>query len=761
MKDPVCGMNVDESAPFQYQYLNQNYFFCCKECLIEFKKEPNHYLQPKKKQAINSKLNQMMHTCPMHPEIQKIGPGDCALCGMALEPEMLSLEAGPSLEEMEMSRRFKVSLFFTVPLFVFSMSEMVFSIQWDQMLNSWPFIQALLVTPVVFWAGIPLWKKGFQSFVTLHFNMFTLIFMGTAVAYLYSLLLLFFPKFFSHALGMNHSGMSYYFEAASVITTLVLLGQVLELKARGKTGNAIRMLLTLTPKEAIKVFGNGNEFPIELELIQKGDRLRVRPGDQVPVDGKVLEGHSSIDESMLTGESIPVEKGVSDLVIAGTVNESGTLVIEAEKVGSETVLAQMIKCVGEAQRSRASIQRIADQVSAYFVPMVIFISLLTSVLWFYFGPEPKLVFALINSVSVLLIACPCALGLATPMSIMVGMGLAAKNGVLFKNADALERLSKVDTLVFDKTGTLTIGKPKVQKIVSFSPFTENQILELAGALEKASAHPLAQAVLNEVRARALSADIQVDHFLSLSGQGLLGEWQGRKVGFGNQRLMNELKVSLLEAVDLEKELLSDGATVMYCSVDSKLAGFIVVKDEIKDNASSVIQILRNKGFRVLMLTGDHASAAKQVAVALGIDEFRSEVMPDQKASWVRQLQNEGRNVLMIGDGVNDALSLVEASVGMAMGNGSNIALESASIAILKGDLNGVIKAIELSRATLKNIKQNLFFAFFYNFLGVPLAAGVFYPWFGILLSPMWASAAMSLSSVSVIANALRLNRAKV
>jgi Cu+-exporting ATPase len=691
----------------------------------------------------------------MHPEIRQVGPGTCPICGMALEPVLATADAGPNPELLDMTRRFWIGLVLTVPVFVLEMgAHLVGAHGWiDPIRSNW--LQFAFATPVVLWAGWPFFVRGWQSVLTRNLNMFTLIAMGTGVAYVYSVVATLLPGIFPPTLRGNGGAVPVYFEAAAVITVLVLLGQVLELRARAATSGAIRALLDLAPKTARRVREDGSDEEIALDTVKVGDRLRVRPGEKVPVDGEVLEGRSALDESMVTGESMPVTKEPGHKVVAGTLNQSGSFVLRAEKVGRDTLLAQIVQMVAQAQRSRAPIQRLADQVSGWFVPLVIGVALVAFVAWAVFGPEPRFAHGLVAAVSVLIIACPCALGLATPMSIMVGVGRGAQAGVLIKNAEALERMEKVDTLVVDKTGTLTEGKPKVVAVVPAAGFTEGDVLRLAASVERASEHPLAAAIVKAAQERNIEL-AAVSGFDAPSGKGAIGMIEGRRVVLGNARFLAELGIATA-ALEAEAERLrQDGATAIFAAVDSKIAGVIAIADPVKPTTPTAIKALRDEGIRVVMLTGDNRTTADAVARRLGIAEVEAEVLPQEKSKVVEKLRREGRVVAMAGDGVNDAPALAAADVGIAMGTGTDVAIESAGITLLKGDLTGIVRARKLSAAVMRNIRQNLFFAFIYNAAGVPIAAGVLYPVFGILLSPVIAAAAMALSSVSVVGNALRL-----
>ena len=696
----------------------------------------------------------------MHPEIVRDGPGSCPICGMALEPMTVSAEEPENVELADMTRRFRVSTVLTVPLVLAAMRELIPGQPFEHTapaLLSWG--ELLLATPVVLWGGWPFFVRGWESLVNRSLNMFTLIAMGVGVAYVFSLVATMFPGIFPASFRGHGGGVDVYFEAAAVIVTLVLVGQVLELRARSQTGAAIRALLGLAPKTARRL-SDGREDDVPLEHVQPGDRLRVRPGEKVPVDGVVLEGKSAVDESMVTGEPIPVEKGPGDRVVGATVNGTGSLVMQAERVGAETLLARIVQMVAEAQRSRAPIQKLADTVSGYFVPAVVAVAVLTFTVWALVGPEPRAAFAVINAVAVLIIACPCALGLATPMSIMVAMGKGATFGVLFRNAEAIEVMRKVDTLVVDKTGTLTLGKPKLVSVQAASEWTEDGLLRLAASLERGSEHPLAAAIVAGAEERGVPL-VQVEGFESLTGKGVVGRIDGHDVALGNRRLMEDLGLAPGGLAATADNLRREGQTVMFVAIDRRPAGLVGVADPIKDTTLEAIRQLHDEKLRIVMLTGDNRTTAEAVARTLGIDDVIPEVLPEQKAEMIKQLQREGRVVAMAGDGINDAPALAQAEVGIAMGTGTDVAMESAGVTLVKGDLRGIVRARRLSRATLGNIKQNLFFAFVYNALGVPIAAGVLYPFFGLLLSPMFAAAAMSFSSVSVVGNALRLRRVRM
>ena len=694
----------------------------------------------------------------MHPEIRQNGPGACPICGMALEPELVTADSGPNPELIDMTRRFWIAVALTIPVLFLEMIPHLTGISFVPAEYSGP-LQFVFATPVVLWAGWPFFQRGYASIVSGNLNMFTLIAMGTGVAWLYSVIALLFPAIFPAAFRDHHGNVALYFEAAAVITTLVLLGQVLELRAREQTSGAIKALLNLAPKQARKIKEDGSEEDVAVDSIAVGDKLRVRPGEKIPVDGIVIDGRSSIDESMVTGESMPVTKEKDAKLIAGTVNQSGALVMRAEKVGRDTMLSQIVQMVAQAQRSAAPIQRLADRVSAWFVPLVILAALLAFAVWAMFGPEPRYGYGLVAAVTVLIIACPCALGLATPMSIMVGVGRGAQMGVLVKNAAALERLERVDTLVIDKTGTLTEGKPKLTKVVT-NAFSESELLRLAASVERASEHPLAQAIVNEANARKLALSDVYD-FNSPTGKGAFGRVESKHITLGNTPFLKERGIDTSE-FDFEADRLREnGATVIYVGIDAKTAGVLAIKDPVKATTREALEALKRDKIRLVMLTGDNKTTARAVADELGIEEVEAEVLPEQKAKIVEKLRSEGRVVAMAGDGVNDAPALAASDVGIAMGTGTDVAMESAGITLLKGDLMGIVRARHLSQATMKNIRQNLFFAFLYNAGGVPIAAGVLYPAFGILLSPIVGAAAMALSSVSVIGNALRLRFTKI
>ena len=761
--DPVCGMDVTpgDAAGGSAEHAGTTYWFCNPGCRERFVADPARFLHPSEPSQVAPGSprgkDTRVYTCPMHPEVRQVGPGSCPKCGMALEPLEVTADEGPNHELVDMTRRFRVSLALTVPVLALAMGEMLApSLVAALGPAAWLWSQLVLSTPVVLWGGWPFFVRGWQSLATRNLNMFTLIALGTGAAFAYSVFAVLFPDALPHA--MRHGGVPpVYFEAAAVITTLVLLGQVLELRARSATSGAIRALLGLQPKTARRLRQDGSEEDVPLEHVAVGDRLRVRPGERVPVDGVVLEGRSAVDEALVTGEPIPVEKEPGSRVTGGTVNGTGSFVMRADRVGADTLLAQIVRMVGLAQRSRAPIQRLADQVSAWFVPAVVAAAALTGLAWGLLGPEPRLAYALVNSVAVLIIACPCALGLATPMSIMVATGRGALAGVLIKHAEALETLEKVDTLLVDKTGTLTEGKPRLVSVVTADDVSEAEILALASGLERGSEHPLAAAILAGAAARGV-APTSVDAFRSLTGRGVIGEAGGRRVALGNARLLEELGIDAGELGKRAEALREEGQTVMFLAAGDVVVGILGVADPVKASAPQAIRDLQGEGLRVIMVTGDSAATARAVARTLGLDDVIAEVLPERKAEIVRRFQAEGRVVAMAGDGVNDAPALAAADVGIAMGTGTDVAMESAGITLVQGDLGGIVRARRLSRVTMRNIRQNLAWAFVYNVLGVPVAAGVLYPLTGLLLSPMIASAAMSLSSVSVIANALRLRR---
>lgn len=760
--DLVCGMTVNpETAVGQHDHNGKTYYFCSNGCLAKFKQNPENYLQLKDKQTGNLPKD-VEYTCPMHPQISQIGPGSCPICGMALEPRVFSLDAVEDDSELQgMTRRFWIGVILTLPLLLITMGEMLPGSPVMRFIapatSSW--LQAILATPVVIWGGWLFFERGWQSILNRSPNMFTLIAIGTGAAYLYSVVAILFPQIFPPTFRGHMGEVALYFEAAAVITTLVLLGQVLELRARSQTSSAIKALLGLAPKTARVVDADGGERDISLTDVTVGMLLRVRPGEKIPVDGEVSDGRSLVDESMVTGEPVPVEKTVGAKVVGGTVNGTGSFVMKAEHVGSETLLARIVQMVGEAQRSRAPIQKLADVVSFYFVPAVIVIAVITFVVWSIFGPSPQFVFALANAIAVLIIACPCALGLATPMSIMVGTGRGAMAGVLLKDAEALQTLEKVTTLVVDKTGTLTEGKPRLVSVKSLGD--ESEFLSLAGSIERQSEHPLAEAIVSGAEERGASFN-SVETFESITGKGITGRVNGRSVALGNQKLLDELSIVIDSKLGQQAdEWRSEGQTVMFVAIDNKHSGLLGVTDPVKESAKEAVDELYRHGIEIVMMTGDNSKTAAAVAQKLDIRKVIAEVLPADKAEQVGRLQEKGQVVAMAGDGVNDAPALAKAEVGIAMGTGTDVAMESSGVTLVKGDLRGIVRAITLSRATMRNIRQNLFFAFIYNTVGVPIAAGILYPFFGLLLSPIIASAAMTFSSVSVIMNSLRLRNLKL
>ena len=760
-KDLVCGMTVSiKDAKYHTIHSDEDYYFCSAGCLSKFKNEPEVYLKgrPKPKAMPQGTL----YTCPMHPEIIQDHFGDCPKCGMALE--VMGVPVGddlPNPELVDFTKRLKLGVVLSIPIFILEMGGHLFPAL-HNIINGQTssFIQFLLATIVIFWVAFPIFERGYKSVMTMNLNMWTLISIGTGVAYIYSVVAVLAPDIFPDNIKSDHGLIPVYFEAAVVIIVLVLLGQVLELKAREKTGSAIRSLLDLAPKQAVRIKADGSEEEVPLDQILVGDVVRVRPGEKIPVDGVVIEGHSYVDESMLTGEPIPVEKSPEELVTGATLNGQGSLSIRAERVGSETMLSQIVSMVADAQRSRAPIQKYADLIASWFVPIVLFISALAFAIWYTFGPEPNLANAFIAAVSVLIIACPCAVGLATPMSIMVGMGKGAQSGVLIRNAEALENFSNVDILVVDKTGTLTAGKPEVTDVVAMNAFSEDDVLSAAASLEGKSEHPLALAIVQEAAKRNITP-IKVENFYAETGKGITGDIDQKKIAVGNSKMMEMLKVKYENANENAQSLRSEGKTVMMISIDQKLAGLIAVADPIKSTTKKALDDLRLGGLHIVMITGDEENTAKAVAQKLGIDDIRASVLPAGKVDAIKEMQAQGNKVAMAGDGVNDAPALAQADVGIAMGTGADVAIESAGITVVGGELNAIVRARKLSTATMKNIKQNLFLAFVYNGLGVPIAAGLLYPSFGILLSPIIAAAAMSLSSLSVVSNALRLKFAKI
>nr|WP_219895690.1 heavy metal translocating P-type ATPase [Aquisediminimonas profunda] len=759
--DPVCGMSVDPAVTKHHAtHASQEYHFCSAGCQTKFVTHPDHYLGGKVEVPVSAVAGDVIYTCPMHPEVRQLGPGSCPICGMALEPATVSLDTGPSAELADMARRFWIALVLTLPVFTLEMGghltgHMLFV---GQQTSNW--IQFVLATPVVLWAGWPFFDRGWASLKSRRLNMFTLISMGVGVAYFYSLVAHFGPSLFPPAVRDRMGTVPVYFEAAAVITVLALLGQVLELRARERTSGAIRALLDLAPRTARRVTSHGHDEDVNLDAVVVGDHLRVRPGEKIPVDGMITEGRVSIDESLVTGESMPVTKEVGAKVIAGSLNKTGSFVMIAEKVGTETLLSRIVQMVAEAQRSRAPIQRMADQVSGWFVPAVIAVALVAAAFWVVLGPDPRLTYALVAAVSVLIVACPCALGLATPMSIMVGVGRGAQAGVLIKNAEALERFEKIDTLVVDKTGTLTEGRPAVTGIRTANGWEENEVLRLAASLERGSEHPLGEAIVRAGQERKLELET-VEDFDSPVGRGVTGRVSGKKVLLGGPRFMAEQKIDTADLNEAAEAMRAEGATAIFASVDGKIAGLLGISDPIKETSAQAIRELKADGIRIVMMTGDNRTTALAVAARLGIDAVEAEVLPEDKASVVQKLRAEGQSVAMAGDGVNDAPALAAAEVGIAMGAGADVAIESAGVTLLQGDLNGILRARRLSRAVMRNIRQNLVFAFVYNVAGIPIAAGALYPAFGWMLSPAIAAAAMALSSVSVITNALRLRMVRL
>ena len=811
MIDPICRMEVEpNNAAGKHEYKGQTYLFCSVHCLEAFKKDPERFLKtqahehgdhahdharvvpqthkdkaehgiyvcPMDPEVHESKPGacpkcgmalepaapsapsvKTEYVCPMHPEIVRPEPGSCPICGMALEPRTVTLEEEANPELIDMTRRFWVGVVLSAPIVLIAMSDLIPGqpIQRNFSPNILNWFQLVLATPVVLWGGFPFFQRGWTSIINRSLNMFTLIAIGVGTAYVYSAVATLFPHVFPESFRGHGGEVGVYFDAAAVITTLVLMGQVLELRARSKTSRAIKALLGLAPKTARLLRDDGTEIDVPLEQVKPGDRLRVRPGEKIPVDGIVLEGSTSVDESMITGEPIPVEKTKGSKVTGGTVNGTGSFVMRAERVGSDTLLAQIVRMVAEAQRSRAPIQKLADVVAGYFVPAVVLVAVVTFIIWAAFGPEPAMAYGLVNAVGVLIIACPCALGLATPMSIMVGTGRGATAGVLIKNAEALEVLEKIDTLVVDKTGTLTEGRPRLVSVVPARGQDQGELLFLAASLERGSEHPLAAAIVNGAEERGLKlADAR--EFRSITGKGVVGSVDGKRVALGNAKLLDDLNIDAGDLSAQAEELRKDGQTVMYVVIEGSVAGLISVADPVKSTTPEAIRMLHDDGIRIVMLTGDNRTTAEAVARKLGIDDVQAEVLPEQKGEVVKRLQAEGRMVAMAGDGINDAPALAQAHVGIAMGTGTDVAIESAGITLVKGDLRGIVKARRLSRGTMRNIRQNLFFAFVYNVLGIPIAAGVLYPFFGVLLSPIIASVAMTFSSVSVISNALRLNK---
>jgi Cu+-exporting ATPase len=759
VKDPICGMSVSpESAKNTSTHEGKVFYFCSAKCKAKFDQNPSQFFTSTKTAPITAET--IEYTCPMHPEIRKLGPGSCPICGMALEPVTASATEEDTSEYRMMLRRFWVGTVLSIPLLFVTMGGRRL-IHAESILMNLKWLELALSSPVILWGGWPFFVRFWESLKNRSLNMFTLIGLGVTVAYGYSLVAALFPGLFPSSFRDSMTGeVGLYFEAAAVIVTLVLLGQVLELKARGQTSAAIKALLGLAPKTARRIEANGSERDVPLEEIRVGDQLRVRPGEKIPVDSVVLSGQSSVDESMVTGESIPVEKAAGAKVIGATINGTGSLVIKAEKIGKDTLLAQIVQMVAEAQRSRAPIQKLVDQVSAYFVPAVVLVAVVTGITWALVGPDPKLAHGLVNAVAVLIIACPCALGLATPMSIMVATGRGATMGILFRNAEAIELMRKVNTLVVDKTGTLTLGKPKLVTLKALSPFAESDVQALSASIEQLSEHPLAAAIVAGAKEKGAGIS-KVENFKSITGKGASGSVQGKEVVVGNRALMSDISIDLQSVQPQVDALRNDGQTVMYVAIDKKLAGFIGVMDPIKETTVSAIRSLRDLGIKVVMVTGDNQLTASAIGKKVGVDQVMADVLPQKKAEIVKSLQAEGRFVAMAGDGINDAPALAQAQVGIAMGTGTDVAMNSAGVTLVKGDLVGIVRARALSLGTLRNIKQNLFFAFVYNSLGVPIAAGVLYPVFGILLSPIIAAAAMSLSSVSVVGNALRLKKVRL
>lgn len=759
--DPVCGMTVRlDAGKLSHEWDGEDFHFCSGKCHDRFVADPYFYASGNSQKTKQVAAEGTTYTCPMDPEIVQEGPGTCPICGMALEP-MGGVSDEPNHELMDFTRRLWVSVAAAVPLVILTMGPLVgLPVRVLIGENFALLLEFALATPVVLWAAWPFFQRGWTSIVTWNLNMWTLIMIGVGTAYIYSVVATFLPGLFPAGLKMEGGHMPVYYEAAVVIIALVFVGQVLELRARERTGDAIRALLDLAPKMARRILPNGDEYDAPLQNLVEGDRLRVRPGESVPVDGIVLEGHSSVDESLISGEPVPVEKTKGDLVTGGTINKNGSLIMHAQRVGDETMLSRIVAMVASAQRSRAPIQGMADKVASYFVPAVVLVAVAAFVIWLMIGPQPALVFAIVSAVSVLIIACPCALGLATPMSIMTATGRGAQAGVLIKDAEALERMSNVDTLVVDKTGTLTEGKPELTDVIAFGSASEEDVLSLAAALEKGSEHPLAEAILNGAGKRGLAIG-KADDFEAVTGKGVKGKVAGLSVALGNQAMMRDISVDVVPAEAQADELRAAGKTAMFIASDGQLAGIVAVADPIKASTAAAIEALHEAGLTIIMATGDNERTAKAVAAQLGIDEVRAGVLPEDKKALIDDLHRRGHKVAMAGDGVNDAPALAAADVGIAMGTGADVAVESAGITLLKGDLTGIVRSRKLAQATLRNIKQNLFFAFAYNSAGVPIAAGILYPLTGTLLSPMIAAAAMSLSSVSVITNALRLRRVRL
>ncbi len=758
--DLVCGMSVDTAtAQWKTDYKGKTYFFCGGSCRTKFIANPGKYLT-EDTSAVEPIAEGTIYTCPMHPEIRQIGPGSCPICGMALEPLVVSVDDGPNLELIDMTRRFWIGLVLTLPVFMSEMGGHLFNLHGIISQQASNYIGFILATPVVFWAGWPFLERGWASLKTRNFNMFTLIALGTLVAWGFSVVATLAPQLFPQAFRQHDGSVAVYFEAAAVITVLVLLGQVLELRTRDKTSGALRALMDLAPKQARLVLEDGTEEDVPVEHVGQGATLRIRPGEKVPVDGLVLEGSGLVDESMVTGESMPVKKEVGSKLVGGTINQTGSLTMKAENVGSQTMLARIVQMVAEAQRSRAPVQRLADTVSGWFVPGVVAAAILAFIAWSLFGPEPRLAYALVAAVSVLIIACPCALGLATPMSVMAGVGRGARSGVLVKNAEALEIMEKVDTIIVDKTGTLTEGKPSVTAFIAAEGADADEVLRLAAGLEQGSEHPLAQAIVNAAKAKGMTLG-RVMGFDAPAGKGAIGMVERKRLVAGSAAYLNSLSIKTDELESEADRLRQEGATVICIAINGKLAAIASIADAVKPTTVAALAELKAAGLRIIMVTGDNHVTAKAIAAKLGIEEVEAEVLPEQKAQIVAKLKAQGRIVAMAGDGVNDAPALAAADVGIAMATGTDVAIESAGLTLIKGDLNGIVRARNLSIATMKNIRQNLVFAFLYNTIGIPIAAGVFYPWFGILLSPVFAAAAMSLSSVSVITNSMRLQHAKI
>ncbi|HBG25993.1 MAG: haloacid dehalogenase [Planctomycetes bacterium GWF2_41_51] len=762
--DPVCGMTVQPlQAAAIKTYKNKDYYFCSNKCAQKFEAEPQKFLSEKPAAKPSEETDtDAIYTCPMHPEVRQKGPGSCPMCGMALEPEEETAEEKSNPELISMTRRFWISVILTAPIVFIAMGHHIFPkfIESIASMHALHWFELMLATPVVLWCGWPFYVRCWQSFVNRSLNMFTLIAIGVSTSYIYSVIALIAPQIFPASFRNTAGGVDVYFEPAAVITALVLMGQVMELRARSKTSSAIKELLGLAPKTARKIFEDGLERDIAIEDVKVGDRLRIRPGEKIPIDGIILEGSSFVDESMITGEPNPAEKKQDSKVVGGTINGTGGLVMQAERIGSETMLAQIVKMVSQAQRSRAPIQKVADVVASYFVPMVFAVAVITFIIWSIFGPAPRFAYALVNAVAVLIIACPCALGLATPLSIMVGLGRGAKAGVLIKNAEALQNLERIDTLVIDKTGTLTEGKPKVVSIKTVNDIDENQLIAMAASLERHSEHPIASAIVNYAQSKNIRLK-DADDFESITGKGVQGTLESKKIIVGNQKFIEESGVDISPISKQADSLRLEAQTIVLIAADGKIKGLMGIADPIKETTLEAVRELKKQGIELVMLTGDNRTTAEVIAKKLGIEKIKAQVLPQHKNEIVVQLQKERKIVAMAGDGINDAPALAAANVGIAMGTGTDVAMESAGITLVKGDLRGIVKAVLLSRATMKNIRQNIFFAFFYNSVSIPIAAGLLYPFFGILLSPIIAAAAMSLSSVSVAGNALRLRKFKL